>query len=75
MQGHRSEIARLHSLFYRDQFRKILRWLIGAVLIMFALIGTIIYLLYSQPVQTYFANTTEGKILPLKPIIVNVETK
>lgn len=61
----RHEIARLQSDFYRDQFRKILRWLIAAVFIMFAMIAVIIYLILFQPAQLYFANTSEGKILDM----------
>ncbi len=63
MIGRRFEIARLQSDFYRDQFRKILRWIIGSLFIIYVLIATIIYLVLFQPVQQYYANTTEGKIL------------
>ncbi|EKD70566.1 MAG: hypothetical protein ACD_46C00488G0003 [uncultured bacterium] len=59
----RHEIARLQSDFYRDQFRKLLRWSIISVFVMFALIGAIIYLVLFQPVQRYYASTTEGRIL------------
>lgn len=65
MLGPRHEIARLQSDFYRDQFRKILRWLLYSVFVMFALIAGIIYLILFQPAQRYYANTTEGKILPM----------
>lgn len=65
MLGSRSEIARLQSDFYRDQFRKILRWLFGTVFITYALIAIIIYLILFQPTQHYYANTTEGRILPM----------
>ena len=63
MLGRRQESARLQSDFYRDQFRKILRWLMGSVLIMFLLIGAIIYVILDQKPQSYYANTAEGKIL------------
>jgi len=65
MIGHRHEIARLQSDFYRDQYRKILRWLMGAVLIMLVLILMIIYLILFTPQQHYYANTTDGKILAM----------
>lgn len=65
MIGPRHEIARLQSDFYRDQYRKILKWLIAAVMIMFLLIATIIYLILFQPARHYFANTTEGRIIPM----------
>lgn len=65
MLGHRHEIARLQSDFYRDQLRKILRWLLFSVFIMFVMIAAIIYLILAQPSQHYYANTTEGRILPM----------
>ena len=65
MLGHRQELARLQSDFYRDEFRKILRWLIYSVIVMFLLIATIFYLVLFKPAPNYYANTTEGKILPM----------
>ena len=65
MLGARHEIARLQSDFYRDQFRKILRWILYSLLISFLLIAAIIYLILFQPKQTYFSNTTDGKILAM----------
>jgi hypothetical protein len=63
MLGQRHEIARLHSDFYRDKYHKILRWLMGSIMIIFALIIAIGYLILSQPPPSYYANTTSGKIL------------
>lgn len=65
MLGQRHEIARLQSDFYRDQFRKMLRWLTASIFIIFVLIAIIIYLLLFQPVQKYYANTVEGRILAM----------
>lgn len=65
MLGRRHEIARLQSDFYRDQFRKMLKWLIGMVFLMFILIAAIAYLILFQPQQRYYANTVEGKILSI----------
>lgn len=59
----RHAIARLQSDFYRNQFRKLLRWVLVCVFIMFGLIGSIIYLILFQPAQNYYANTSEGKIM------------
>lgn len=70
MWGRRHEIARLQSDFYRDQFRKLLRFLLITVVITLVLIGAIIYkILYEAP-QTYYANTTEGKILNMPTAVV-----
>ena len=65
MLGARHQIARLQSDFYRDQFRKILRWIMYAMAIIFLLIAAIIYLILFQPEKTYYANTTDGKILTM----------
>lgn len=65
MLGARHEIARLQSDFYRDQFRKMLRWLVISLVITFLLIGAIIYKILNRPPQSYYANTTDGKILAM----------
>jgi multisubunit Na+/H+ antiporter MnhB subunit len=65
MLGARHEIARLQSDFYRDQFRKILRWIMYAMVIIFLLIAAIIYFILFQPKQSYYANTVDGKILAM----------
>jgi len=61
----RHEIARLHSDFYRNQFRKMLRWLIYSIVLVYLLIACILFLLFVQPKQDYYANTPEGKIMPM----------
>lgn len=65
MLGNRHEIARLQSDFYRDQFRKILRWLMVTVFIIFILIGVITYFVFFQPAVFYYANTVDGRILDM----------
>lgn len=65
MIGPRHEIARLQSDFYRDQFRKLLRWLIIAISLIFLLLFIIIYLILFQQPQKYYANTVDGKIIQL----------
>lgn len=67
MQSSRQQNAWLQSNFYRDQFRKILRWLIMCIFIIFILISAIIYLVLTEAPQNYYANTTEGKILTMPP--------
>lgn len=63
MLGSRYQIARLQSDFYRDQFRKMLRWLIGLLIVIFILIAVVSYLILFQAPQHYYANTVSGKIL------------
>jgi uncharacterized membrane protein (DUF106 family) len=64
MLGSRNEIARLQGDFYRDQFRKILRWLVVTVIIIFLFIAAIFYDIFLfQPEVHYYANTIDGRIL------------
>lgn len=66
MLGSRHEIARLQGDFFRDQYRKILRWLAVSVAIIFLLLAGIIYHIFIyKPVVNYYANTTEGRILDM----------
>lgn len=65
MLGSRQEIAWLQSNFYRDAFRKILRWLIISIVIIFLLIAAIVYCIFFQPTVYYYANTIDGKILDM----------
>ena len=65
MLGRTQEIARLQSDFYRDQYRKMLRWLMGSILIIFILVAVIIYLILFRQPQVYYASTIEGRIIPM----------
>jgi hypothetical protein len=69
MIGSRNEIARLQSDFYRDQLRKVVRWLMVSVILMFVLIAMVIYFVLFQPSQDYYANTMEGRILDMPSTI------
>jgi hypothetical protein len=70
MLGRRSEIARLQSDFYRDKFRKTLRWLLFSVLAMYLLVAAIVYVILFQPQQYYYANTTDGEVISMPMPIV-----
>ena len=65
MLASREEIARLQSDFFRDKYRKTLRWLMVSVLVIYLLIAAIIYTILFQPKQYYYANTTDGRIIPM----------
>lgn len=65
MIANRSEIARLQSDFYRDQFRKVIRWIMVSMVLMLLLIVAIIYCILVQPAQEYYANTSEGRIIQM----------
>ena len=63
MIGQRNEIASLQSDFYRDQFRKILHWIVISIGIIFFLMAAICYAIFFEPTVYYYANTVDGKIL------------
>ncbi|OGT59806.1 MAG: hypothetical protein A3E85_02080 [Gammaproteobacteria bacterium RIFCSPHIGHO2_12_FULL_45_12] len=63
MLGPRHEIASLQSVFYRDQYHRMLRWLIASIAIIYVLLAIMIYILWTLPEPMYYANTTDGKIL------------
>lgn len=65
MQAHRHEVARMQGDFYRDQYRKTLRRLVRCAVIIFGLIAIIAYVVFTQKAPNYYANTTEGAILPM----------
>lgn len=63
----RQEIPRLQGDFYRDAYRKTLRYLFLCMMIIYLLIAAIIYYTLAQPKQIFYANTTDGTILPMPP--------
>lgn len=65
MLGKRHEIAQLQSDFYRDKFRRILRWLTFSTIIIILLTIAIIYLILFEATPSYYANTTNGIILDM----------
>jgi hypothetical protein len=65
MLGRRHELSRLQSDFYRDQFRKILRWLVVSIVMIVALLLVIAYLVLFRPPIRYYANTIDGQILEM----------
>ena len=67
MIGDRSEIPRLQSDFYRDQYHKVVRWLMYSVVMMFILIAMIIYFILFQPQQKYYGNTMQGQVYDMPP--------
>jgi hypothetical protein len=70
MQGRGEEIASLQSDFYRDKFRKTLRWLLISIILMLILIIAMIYTILFRKEPNYYANTTDGIILSMpKPEI------
>lgn len=64
----RHEVARLQSDFYRQQFHRMLRWTMYALAFIFILICLIVYQILVEPSPSYYANTSEGKILPMPAV-------
>ena len=71
MLANREQNAWLQSNFYREQYLKILRWLLACVFVIFIFIGGIIYLLLTEAPRNYYANTTDGKILAMPPPVIH----
>lgn len=61
----RGDIPFLQSDFYRIKYHKILRWVIYSIFISWGLMAFIIYLVLFEPVPSYYANTLEGRVLPM----------
>lgn len=62
------ELVKLRSNFYRDSYRKVTMALLGAIIVIIALVGIVIFLLASKPTPKYFATTDSGRIIPLIPL-------
>jgi hypothetical protein len=69
MIGGRDRIVRFQSDFYRNNYYKMLRSLLFTSFVMLALICAIIYFVLLNPPRQYYATTTNGQIIPLKPIV------
>ncbi len=65
MIGDRENIASMQSDFFRNKYRKMLRYLLLSVSLSVVLIGVIVYLLLFKAPPQYYANTTDGFIFPL----------
>ena len=61
----RSEITLYQSIFYRDNYHKVLNWLIvEAVLILCLILGILFYIFFVPPTH-YYITTTSGQIMLL----------
>lgn len=65
MLGRRSQLAHFQSDFYREKFRKTLKQLMRMMIVIYILIAIMTFKILVQPKQSYYINTTEGKILPM----------
>lgn len=60
--------ARFKSDFYRISYHKMLNALIVSSIIILLLIAAIIYLILVQPAPNYYATTTNGLVIPMRPV-------
>jgi Tfp pilus assembly protein PilE len=63
MLGRRYQIASLQSHFYRNQFRRFVRFLMIELVMIVLLVFAILYYAVFPSPQRYYANTTDGQIL------------
>jgi intracellular multiplication protein IcmL len=62
------EIIRLRNEFYRDNYRRVVSALLVSIVIVFVLVGSLIYVITHPPAPKYFATDTEGRIIKLTPL-------
>lgn len=67
MIGDRHRIPRFQSDFYRDSYYKMLRILLLTMGIVIVLIAAIIYIVLFPSPPNYYASTTTGQTILLKP--------
>ncbi|MES2218105.1 MAG: hypothetical protein V4501_06815 [Pseudomonadota bacterium] len=65
MIAQRSEITLYQSIFYRDQYYKVLNWLVVEAVIIICLIMAILYFIFFHPGQHFYITTTSGQIMLL----------
>jgi hypothetical protein len=61
----RSEITLYQSIFYRDNYHKVLNWLIVEAVIILCLILGILFYIFFVPPTHYYITTTSGQIMLL----------
>lgn len=71
------ELVKLRNNFYRDNYRRLVSLLLLLIVINFALIGGIVYLITKRPPPQYFATSADGRITPLyalsSPVVTPAE--
>jgi hypothetical protein len=65
MIGNRHQLVYFQSDFYRDCYHHVLHFLLFEVAVILCLILSIGYVLFKEPPATYYASTSEGKVIPI----------
>lgn len=56
------------SQFYRNNFRRLLRFMFVLILLAYGLLGLIIYQHYTRPPAQYFVTTSDGQLTEISPV-------
>jgi len=56
------------SQFYRDNYRRLLLFILFLLLIGFALFATVVYQHITRPPSKYFVTTSDGRLIEILPI-------
>jgi intracellular multiplication protein IcmL len=64
----RLELVAEQNLFYRNNYRKLLKVSAGIVLLNFILLSIIFYEYYTRPIPKYFATTNDGRLIEISPL-------
>lgn len=62
------QIVGLRNEFYRDNYRRVLSAVVFLVIIAIVQTALIAYLVITRPAPTYFAASSNGRIMPLVPL-------
>lgn len=63
----RDKMIAENSVFYRNGFRLLLIFVFVAIAIAYLLLGFIIYQQINRPETKYFATTSSGQLIEIKP--------
>jgi intracellular multiplication protein IcmL len=58
-------LVRMRNAFYRDNYRRLVIILLMAIVILFLMVGALVYVVTHPPKPKYFATNTQGRLVPL----------
>jgi hypothetical protein len=61
----RAETPHYQSIFFRNNYHRVLRWLILEAIIILGLIAVILYYIFFRPPTNYYVTTTSGQVIHL----------
>ena len=64
-----------NSQFYRDQYRRMVKWLVVNAMVTAGLVAVLAYMIFFPGQTKYYATTTSGQVVPLhslsEPVLTN----